>query len=215
MMSAKKVLFVAMLLATIVIGQPIAWVSGQDEQLSEELDEVRQAVTKAYLNKDLDLLLSYCHDDVIAVWQNGQVAKGHQGVRDVVNELTKDGGIIVDYSADPVVDHRTVLSDGNVVVSMGQLNDTYTIAGFEEQFELHSNWTVALAKIDGRWLITSFHVSTNAFDNETIALKVKMTRWITGAIAGTIGLVLGLVLSILVVRRKNRLRAAASKGPVA
>ena len=207
-MSYKSVLIVVLLLMTSPIGQTVAQVSGQDDQLSQELLEVQDGVTKAYLNKDLDMLLSYCHDDVIAVWQNGQVATGHQGVRDVVNELTKDGGLIVDYSATPVVDHRTVLSDGNVVVSKGQLNDTYTIAGFKDPFELHSNWTVALAKIDGRWLITSFHVSANAFENETIALKINMTRWVAGSVAGVIGLALGLFIGIFFTRRKGRSDAA-------
>jgi len=201
-MSSRNFLFVVMLFATIVIGQPVAWVSGQDEQLSQELVEVREGLAKAYNTGDLDLLLSYCHDDVIAVWQTGHVAMGHQGVRDVVNEITKEGGILAAYKADPTVEHRTMLSDGNVVVSQGKLNDTYTLTqpkGAEVQ--LNSLWTATLAKLDDRWQVTNFHVSANAFDNEAITLRSNTTRWFTGAIAGAIGVVLGLVLGIFFARR--------------
>ena len=191
-MSSRSVLFVVMLSATIVMGSPVAWVSGQDEELSQELVEVREGLTKAFNTEDLDLLLSYCHDDVIAVWQNGQVATGHQGVRDVVNELTSEDGVLAGYSADPTVEHRTLLCDGNVVVSMGKLNDTYTLKNPKgTEVQLNSIWTAALAKFDDRWLVTSFHVSANAFDNEVITLYSKMARWTTGMIAGVVGLALG------------------------
>jgi ketosteroid isomerase-like protein len=208
-MSTRNVFFVVMLWATIVMGQSVAWVSGQDEQLSQELVEVREGLAKAYNTGDLDLLLSYCHDDVIAVWQTGHVAMGHQGVRDVVNEITKEGGVLAGYSANPTVEHRTLLSDGNVVVSMGKLNDTYTLTqpkGTEVQ--LNSNWTAALAKFDDRWLVTSFHVSANAFDNEVITLYSNMARWFNGAIGGAIGLVVGLVIGIFFARRKKLPEAA-------
>lgn len=173
------------------------------DSLSEELEQLRVGVTKAYVEKDLDLLLTYCADDVIAVWQNGMVAKGHQGVRDVVNELTQSGGLIVDFTAAPEVEHRTVLSDGNVVVSMGRLNDTYTVRGIEEPFAMHSIWTVALTKFDGKWLINSFHVSCDAFDNKAITAKINAARLFAGVIAGIAALVIGLVISYFWTRKSK------------
>lgn len=213
-MSSRNFLFVVMLSATILTAHPFAWALGQEEQLSQELLDVKEGLTKAYNTGDLDLLLSFCHDDVIAVWQNGQVAMGHQGVRDVVNEITREGGVLAGYSANPTVDNRMLLNDGNVVVSMGKLNDKYVLTQPKgTEVELNSHWTATLANFEGRWLITSFHASANAFDNEVITLYSNMTKWSTGAIAGAIGLALGLVVGIFFARRRKASDAAAAEKP--
>ena len=128
---------------------------------------MRADLIKAFNERDLELLLSYCHADVIATWPHGRVAVGHDGVREAIAELLGgDQQIIESYRTDPVVESRIVLNDGQTVVSRGKFNDEYTLARPKgKTVRLDSNWTATLVKIDGRWLIASFHMSTNAFGN--------------------------------------------------
>ncbi|MCO6454865.1 MAG: DUF4440 domain-containing protein [Pirellulaceae bacterium] len=175
-------------------------------ELEAELQAVREGLSKAFNSGDLDALLAYCHPQVIATWQNGDVAVGHDGVRAVVERLT--GGqqrVIAGYSADPTVDHRLLLDNRQVVVSAGKLHDQYTLthpAG--ASVRLNSKWTVVLAKTDGQWKVAGFHVSENAFDNEVITLFDQITRYTSGATGGAVGIVCGLVVGLLVGRRWGR-----------
>jgi hypothetical protein len=70
-----------------------------------------------------------------------------------------------------------------------------------EQFDLHSRWTATAVRQDGRWLVASFHVSTNMFDNGVSNLYIKWNTIKSGAIAGLIGIVAGAVVSKLWNRR--------------
>jgi uncharacterized protein (TIGR02246 family) len=212
--------FAAFALACIVclaFGQAVALgqedTGGEpDDQLEQELAEVRADLIKAFNESDLELLLSYCHDDVIATWPHGRVAVGHDGVREAIAELLGgDQQIIESYRTDPVVETRVVLNDGQAVVSRGKFNDEYTLTRPKgKTVRLDSNWTATLVKIDGRWLIASFHMSTNAFDNEVIDLFAAMTRFFWGSVGGVSGLVIGLIVGIVLGRWRSRKKPEAA-----
>lgn len=174
-----------------------------DDKLDAELKALRDGLADAFNSGDVDKLLSYCHPQVIATWQNGAVAVGHDGVRDVVRQLVSgDSRVLASYSADPTVDHRLVLQDGTLVVSCGSLNDEYTLAREGgATVKLDSKWTVTVAKLDGRWQVLSFHVSCDAFDNEVITIFLQMTRYMWGALGGGIGAVMGVALGMYLGRR--------------
>jgi hypothetical protein len=187
-------------------GQPVL----DTDALDAELTALRDGLASAFNSGDVDQLLSYCHPEVIATWQNGAVAVGHDGVRDVVRQLVSgDSRVLASYAADPSVDHRLVLQDGTLVVSCGSLNDEYTLArDGGATVKLDSKWTVTVAKLDGRWQVLSFHVSCDAFDNEVITIFLQMTRYMWGALGGGIGAVMGVALGMYLGRRN----AAGSTG---
>ena len=138
-MIARSVITCAVLVGIALAPGPTV---GQEDEVPEELAAVREGLAKAYNTGDLDLLLSFCHDDVIAIWQHGEVARGPQGVRDVVSQLTStDNRLIAEYSAKPTVNHRVFLGDGDIVVSSGKLNDSYTLTNLRTGFE-NSNWSI-------------------------------------------------------------------------
>jgi ketosteroid isomerase-like protein len=188
--------------------------SGQDvtskavaPQLEQELATVREDLRKAFNNGDLELLLSYCHPQVIATWPNGDVAVGHDGVRKIIDTLVRSERRPFDsYQVDPTVENRVVLNDGQLVVSRGKFNDEYTVRG--QHVRLGSLWTATLIKTDGRWQITSFHLSANAFDNPVISLRRTLERAVAGAIGVGAGLIAGLALGIWWARRRPRVSAA-------
>jgi ketosteroid isomerase-like protein len=173
-------------------------------QLEQELNAVREDLRKAFNSGDLELLLSYCHPQVIATWPNGDVAVGHDGVRKIINTLVKsEQRPFESYQVNPTVENRVVLNDGQVVVSRGQFNDEYTLARPKgQQVHLGSLWTATLIKSNDRWLITSFHLSANAFDNPVISLYLTLQRTVAGAIGGVAGLIVGAALGVWWTRRR-------------
>jgi ketosteroid isomerase-like protein len=179
-------------------------------QLEQELNAVRDDLRKAFNSGDLELLLSYCHPQVFATWPNGDVAVGHDGVRRVVATLLKSAERPFEsYRVDPIVENRVVLNDGELVVSRGQFNDEYTLTRPSgRQVRLGSLWTATLIKSNGRWLITSFHLSANAFDNAVISLYLTLERMVSASIGVGVGLLLGAALGMWWARRQLRVRTA-------
>ena len=195
--------------AAIVSGQGAS--SPVTPQLEQELNAVREDLRKAFNTGDLELLLSYCHPQVIATWPNGDVAVGHDGVRKIIDTLVKSDQRPFDsYEVNPVVENRVVLNEGQVVVSRGRFNDRYTLTRPRgEQIDLGSLWTATLIKANDRWLITSFHLSANAFDNPVISLYLSLTRMVAGTVGGAAGLIVGVVLGVWWTKRRGRLHPAA------
>ena len=177
-------------------------------QLEQELTAVREDLRKAFNAGDLELLLSYCHPQVIATWPNGDVAVGHEGVRKIINTLVKsEQRPFESYRVNPTVENRVVLNDGQVVVSRGQFNDEYTLARPRgQQVHLGSLWTATLIKSNDRWLITSFHLSANAFDNPVISLYLRLQRTVAGAVGAGAGLIVGAALGVWWTRRRLKAR---------
>jgi ketosteroid isomerase-like protein len=202
----------------IVLSQGSALVIASDQagnppassQLEQELDAVRADLRKAFNAGDLELLLSYCHPQVIATWPNGDVAVGHDGVRKVIDTLVKSERRPFDsYEVNPTVENRVVLNDGQLVVSRGKFNDRYTLTQPRGQrVDLGSLWTATLVKSNDRWLITSFHLSANAFNNPVISLYLSLARTLAAAIGAAVGLIVGIGLGMWWTRRRLRLAAA-------
>lgn len=197
--------FLSLLLVCVGCLAVSSGVAKAQEQIPPEgLVEMRESVIEAFNTKDLELLLSHCHDDVIAIWQDGQVGIGKEGVRKIIEDLTENNDLIAEYKAAPTVDHRTLIGDGDVVVSMGQLNDVYTVTKpTRSQLSLNSQWTAVVIRLDDRWQIISFHVSADAFDNEAISLIQSVGQWTVGSIAGVTCLVLGILIGFMVSRRRK------------
>jgi hypothetical protein len=49
-----------------------------------------------------------------------------------------------------------------------------------------------LVKEDGKWLVASFHASTNAFDNAILRMVARKTTMLAGGTALVMGLLLGI-----------------------
>ena len=72
------------------------------------------------------------------------------------------------------------------------------------EFQVQTRWTASLVRENGRWLITAFHSSANAFDNPILdkARQLAMLQW------GGIGTAAGALIGVLVGRAVGRRRRA-------
>ena len=181
-------------------GQPVDARLVDIQAIDAELDKFREELFHAFNTGDYPAMLErYCHKDIIATWQDGTTSEGHAGV---IAEFDKLKQFIDKMTVDASTDKRLILNDGNVAISSGEMKDHYVL-GRGPSVDLNSRWSATLVKENDRWLLISFSASTNAFDNEVITLYLTSQKYLVSAIAGIIGLVVGVIASRVVGARKK------------
>jgi len=174
------------------------------------LDRLRNAIKNSYNRGDADAMTRYLHPDVVIVFPDGSVLKGRDALRDYYNRMLKaPGHIVARYTADPVIESRTVHND--VGLSYGYMNDQYVLTD-GKNFGLNSRFTVTVFKTpdgppetDG-WMIRSFHSSTDAFDNPILTMVAQRVFLIAGGVGLLVGALLGLLLGYFIFRRRKESR---------
>lgn len=147
---------------------------------------------------DIERQLTYLHPNVVITWHNAEVSRHHDGVRSYLNRmLTGPNKVVASYSADVSVDELTILFGGDTAVSWGSALEHFKLAS-GTSFDLPARWSATLVKENGKWLIANLHASDNLFDNPMLAVAKRMTLW-----AGIIGAVAGLLVGVLVARRRK------------
>lgn len=177
----------------------------KDDAAHDELREVKKAMTDAFNKKDLDALLTHVHPDAVVTWQNGEVSRGPAGVRKYYERmLVGDKSVLVSVTAAPEVTDLALLigTPATTAVAYGKLKDHYKLRDGTE-IDMDSLFSATLVKQDGRWLIVSFHGSTNVFDNSVLRVAVVKTMWWTGGIAAAVALLVGLIAGRLLFGRKR------------
>ncbi len=165
-----------------------------------ELDKFREDLFHAFNTGDYPAMLeSYCHKDIIATWQDGTTSEGHAGV---IAEFDKLKQFIDKMTVDASTDKRLILNNGNLAISSGEMKDHYVL-GRGPSVNLNSRWSATLIKDNDRWQLISFSASTNAFDNEVVTLYLTSQKYMVSAIAGIIGLVVGVIVTRIISARKK------------
>jgi len=169
-----------------------------DEQLHQELRDLKAAMEAALNGRDIDALLTHVDERVVFTTMNGDVVTGHAGVRAYFDKMMNGPGKIVEsIQASFLPDTLSILHGGNVAVSWGRTADHYELAS-GQRLAIEARWSATMVRRDGRWLIANFHYSTNMFDNPVLAAQRKL---LIGA--GVIGALLLGVAGFLLGRRRT------------
>jgi len=182
------------LIAGLALGLTRPSLLAAEDPAHQELRALRTQVIEAITKGDNDTVMQHVHPDVVVTWQNAEVVRGVQGLRDFFNRMAKD--TFRGYKVPPTPDDLTILHGGDTGVSFGYVVAEYDLLG--KKLEFKSRWTATLVKENGRWLLASYHISLNALDNPILGAAKKSLLW-GGAGAG----VLGLVIGVLIGRRKK------------
>lgn len=182
--------FLVCVAVTAFQGRPVA----QEDPAHNELRTLYKEVLQSITSGDIDKTLTYVHPNVVVTWQNLEVARGHQGLRDFFNRMGKD--MFKGYKTPPTPDDLTVLYGGDTGVSWGTSVGQYQVAG--QSLEFTNRWTATVVKEDGRWLLASYHVSNNVLDNPLLNAAVRSLIWV-----GIGALIVGLLIGWLVGRRRR------------
>ena len=92
-----------------------------------ELRALRTEVIEAITQGDFDRVIKHVHTNVVITWQNGDVCRGHQGLREFFNRMGKD--TFKGYKVPPTPDELTILHGGDTGVSFGQTVAQYKLLG--------------------------------------------------------------------------------------
>jgi hypothetical protein len=195
---------VALLLVWLLVGSASSAQAQQAEEkkgqeaLHDELRELRKGLTDAVLKQDVEAQLKYVGPDVIVTWQNGEVVRGPQGLKEF---LAKNQGrtnrIFQGYKEPPTPAELTILYDDDTGISYGTSVASYNLLG--RQFDLTNHWTATVVRQDGRWVIAAYHVSSNILDNPLINAAKNSLYWV-GGIALLVGGLLGWAIRWLTAR---------------
>ena len=181
---------------------PAAMSPADIETTHQALRALRDGLVRAVNAGDLDGVLSYLHPNVVVTFENAEVCRGHKGVRDYFNRMmTGPDRVVRAYHITPTVDELTILYGDDAGVAFGSEVDDFDLTS-GMKFQLKGRWTATLVKENGRWLIASFHASTNLFDNALLDLTKKTMTWVAvGALV--LGLVAGFVAARVLGRRRT------------
>jgi ketosteroid isomerase-like protein len=166
-----------------------------DEAAHAELRAMREALTAAVEQGDVEAQLKYVHPNVVATWQNSRVVRGVDGLRAFLDEINAGNAkVFQGYSVPPEADELTILYGGDTGIVFGRSVPRYHYLGMD--FELENRWTATLVKDEGGWKIAAYHVSGNLVDNPLLSAATKSTTYIGGGCL-IAGIVAGWLLSKL------------------
>jgi len=165
-----------------------------------ELRTLRTEIVDAFKKKNIDRLLACMHKDVVVTLQNAEVCEGHQEVKDFHERMSEgENRSVQSQETTFQVDDLSILYGEDTAIARGSIQDGFKLtAGMD--FQLSSRWTATLVKEEGRWLVASFHASTNMFDNGVSDLMLKWNSIKVGGMA----LLAGIVASVAVVKVGKR-----------
>jgi ketosteroid isomerase-like protein len=155
-----------------------------------ELRALRAEVIDAITKGDIDAVVNHVHPNVVVTWQNNEVCRGHKGLREFFERMGKN--TFKGYKLPPTPDELTILFGGDTGVSFGQTVAQYKLLG--KEYELKSRWTATVVKENGRWLLASYHISTNVLDNPLLN-TAKHALYLAGGVALFVGLGAGLLIA--------------------
>jgi uncharacterized protein (TIGR02246 family) len=172
------------------------------EALHNELRKMRDDMLAAIARSDFEAILPYLHPNVVFTPMNGEVSRGPQEIRAYFDKMLKGPNALVKSIRLGVEVDRLADFYGDTALAFGSSNDQYALSSGME-FQVQTRWTASLVRENGRWLITAFHSSANAFDNPILdkARQLAMLQW------GGIGIVAGALIGVLVGRTVGRRRA--------
>lgn len=166
-----------------------------EEPEHEELRKLRTEVVEAITRGDIDSVLSHLHPDAVITWQDNQVCRGRDGLKEFFEKRGKN--TFKGYKVPPTPDGLSILYGGDTAISTGETVASYSLLGREH--ELLSRWTATLVKEDGRWLLAGYHLSMNVLDNPLLN-TAKNGLYLATAVA----LLAGIGIGILIARKKRR-----------
>lgn len=180
------------LLTFILVGLIFATNVNADDEFEKDRSELKSLLNEIVIainTKDIDLIMSKLHDDVVVTFLNAEVARGTSEVRNYFTKtLGADNAILSSY--------RTQASEsspadiyGSIALADGTANDEFIFKD-GSVMTINTQWTTALVKKDDQWKILKLHFSTNVFDNPVLA-AAESSLYVIGIIALIIGLVVG------------------------
>lgn len=165
-----------------------------EDELHQELRDLKAAMEEALNSRNIDAILANVDEQVVFTTMNGDVVTGREGVRAYFDKMMNGPDKVVEsVRASFVPDALSILHGGDTAVSWGHTADQYELTT-GQSLDIEARWSGTMVRHDGRWLVASFHYSTNMFDNPVLSAqrKVLIGSGVAGAVLlGLVGFLLG------------------------
>jgi ketosteroid isomerase-like protein len=172
-----------------------------DSATHDELRQVRDALTKAVEEGDVEAQLAHASEDIVTTWQNNEVARGPDGLRDFLNDMETGGErVFQGYKSKPTADDRATVYGGDTAIATGTSVPHSKYLGME--FDLENRWTATLVKENDEWKIAAYHVSANVVNNPLLSAAKRALYW-TGGVALVVGMLLGGLVSRMMTKNRT------------
>lgn len=165
------------------------------------ITRLREGLIDSFNHEDIDRLLTFLDTNAVVTWQNGEVCEGPEAIKAYYERMMKgDHPVVAKVTSSPEVLGRHFQGDWEI--AWGNLNDNFVLTD-GRMLPLNSHFTATVVHRGDKWLVAAFHVSVNAFDNPVTSLEVNKVSQLTGLIGLGAGLLVGLIVSRLLWRRKS------------
>jgi ketosteroid isomerase-like protein len=166
----------------------------------KDLRAARDAIVEAVNAGDLDALLKHVHENVVVVWQNAEISRGHDGIRAYYHRMLKGPNrVLTGFQIEPTVNELTIIYGDDAGIAYGTAVSKFQFAD-GGSMDLDGPWSATLVKEGGAWKIAGFHASAGLFDNPILRKAASAVYW-GSSIAAVVGLVLGAGIVALLKRR--------------
>ncbi len=159
------------------------------EKDKQALRDLKAIYEKAIAEKDLELIKPHLAGDFTAVMITADEVKDYDGVKaywaKVEEFIGKDGTYTVSVEPDDTI------FDGNIAIAKGTAREHVIRNG--KTIDLTSKWTAIARKEGGIWKLVRIQASIDPVKNPIITALNKGKLWLTGGVAGVVGLLIGLV----------------------
>ena len=178
------------LAALLTIFLTFGLATAAEDPVHAELRALRTEILDAIIKGDIDTVITHVHPDVVVTWQNSEVCRGRQGLKDFFDKMGKKS--FKGYKIPPTPDELTIFHGADTGVSFGETVANYNLFG--KDYEIKSRWTATLVKENGKWLLAAYHISMNTLDNPLLT-AAKKGLYVAAAVALVIGILIGRVLA--------------------
>lgn len=173
---------------------PAATGAPPDEQLHQELRDLKAVMEGALNSRNIDVILANVDERVVFTTMNGDVVTGRDSVRAYFDKMMNGPAKVVEsVRASFVPEALSILHGGDMAISWGHTADQYELAT-GTSLAISARWSATMVRRDNKWLIANFHYSTNMFDNPVLSAQRKLLigSGVAGALVfGVVGFLLG------------------------
>ncbi len=173
----------------------------KDKKDHDELRALLKTFTQAFNSRQLEPLVPYLHKDFSVTMVNQDVVTTPGELKGYIDkQFNAPGSLLKDVKIEPEADILTKFFNGRFGINRGGSTDTYTLKD-GRVIKIHTRWSGTAINEDGKWKVLNAHIGLNILDNPILA-AVERLRWVWGAGGVVIGLLLGVLGTLLLKRRK-------------
>lgn len=152
------------------------------EDLHNGLRALKTTMEKALNKGDIDTIVAHADERVVFTTMNGDVVRGKEGVREYFNKMmTGPDRVVESVTSKFEVDDLSILHGDDMAIAFGDTEDHYVLTD-GRVFDVKARWSSTMLLRGDRWVVASFHYSTNMFDNPILDAQRRYLLMGAGAV---------------------------------